>query len=49
MIGRTGGNALILPDGEAISVARLRAAHESWLPAYMAGKPEETPDADGRP
>jgi phosphoribosylformylglycinamidine synthase subunit PurL len=38
MIGRTGGNALILPDGEAISVARLRAAHESWLPAYMAGK-----------
>ena len=37
-IGVTGGNALILPSREAISVAELKAAHESWLPSYMAGK-----------
>ncbi len=37
-IGVTSGNALILPSREAISVAELRAAHESWLPSYMAGK-----------
>jgi phosphoribosylformylglycinamidine synthase len=38
VLGLTGGDSLILPGGEAISVARLRAAHESWLPDYMAGK-----------
>jgi phosphoribosylformylglycinamidine synthase len=38
VLGLTGGDSLILPGGETISVADLRAAHESWLPAYMAGK-----------
>ena len=38
MLGLTGGDSLILPGDEAISVAELRAAHEAWLPDYMAGK-----------
>jgi phosphoribosylformylglycinamidine synthase len=38
MIGVTGGDSLILPSREAISVAELRTAHESWLPAYMGGQ-----------
>jgi phosphoribosylformylglycinamidine synthase II len=38
VIGVTGGNSLILPSREAISVAELKAAHERWLPAYMAAK-----------
>ena len=38
MIGATGGDALTLPGVEPISLAELAAAHEAWLPAYMAGK-----------
>ncbi|AWM88457.1 phosphoribosylformylglycinamidine synthase subunit PurL [Microvirga sp. 17 mud 1-3] len=38
VLGVTGGDSLILPGGEAISVEKLKAAHESWLPDYMAGK-----------
>ncbi|GEO98729.1 phosphoribosylformylglycinamidine synthase subunit PurL [Methylobacterium haplocladii] len=38
-IGTTGGDRLTLPDGETISVADLRAAHEGWFPAYMASQP----------
>ena len=38
-LGRTGGDALILPDGQAISVTALKQAHESWLPDYMAAEP----------
>ncbi len=38
VIGTTGGEALILPGGEAISLDGLRAAHEGWLPAYMDGR-----------
>jgi phosphoribosylformylglycinamidine synthase len=38
VLGLTGGDLLILPGEEAISVADLKAAHESWLPNYMAGK-----------
>jgi phosphoribosylformylglycinamidine synthase subunit PurL len=38
LIGVTGGDSLILPSREAISVAELKAAHERWLPAYMAAK-----------
>ena len=38
MLGLTGGDSLILPGDEAISVAELKAAHEAWLPDYMAGK-----------
>ncbi len=36
-IGRTGGGALTVSGENPISLARLRAAHEDWLPAYMAG------------
>jgi phosphoribosylformylglycinamidine synthase len=36
-IGTTGGAELKLGDSAAISVAKLRAAHETWFPAYMAG------------
>jgi phosphoribosylformylglycinamidine synthase len=38
VLGLTGGDSLILPDEQAISVAELKAAHEAWLPNYMAGK-----------
>jgi len=37
-IGTTGGDALTLPGEEPISVAALIRAHETWLPAYMAGE-----------
>ncbi len=37
-LGLTGGDSLILPGGQAISVKDLKAAHESWLPDYMSGK-----------
>jgi phosphoribosylformylglycinamidine (FGAM) synthase-like enzyme len=37
-LGLTGGNALILPGQQAISVKQLKAAHETWLPNYMTGK-----------
>jgi phosphoribosylformylglycinamidine synthase II len=37
IIGTVGSDALTLPDGGAISVSELKAANESWLPAYMAG------------
>ena len=36
VIGVTGGDSLILPSREAISVAELKGAHERWLPAYMS-------------
>jgi phosphoribosylformylglycinamidine synthase len=38
VLGRTGGDSLILPANEAISIAELKAAHESWLPNYMAAQ-----------
>src|SRR3712207_6240923 len=38
VLGASGGDSLILPGGEAISVAELRAAHDAWLPGYMAGR-----------
>ena len=34
----TGEAALKIENGPSISVAQLRAAHESWFPAYMAGE-----------
>ncbi len=37
-LGQTGGNNLTLPDTKAVSLRSLRAAHESFLPAYMAGE-----------
>jgi phosphoribosylformylglycinamidine synthase II len=35
LIGTAGGGDLVLPDGTAISVAKLVAAHEATLPALM--------------
>ncbi|MGE4220519.1 MAG: AIR synthase related protein, partial [Alphaproteobacteria bacterium] len=35
-IGRTGGTSLTVDGACTISVAELRAAHEGWLPRYMA-------------
>jgi phosphoribosylformylglycinamidine synthase len=37
VIGRTGGDTLTLSSGDHISLARLRDAHEGWLPRYMSG------------
>ena len=39
VVGVVGGDRLILPRGESIAVADLHAAHEGWLPAYMASQP----------
>ncbi|MHA1537647.1 MAG: phosphoribosylformylglycinamidine synthase subunit PurL, partial [Alphaproteobacteria bacterium] len=36
VIGRAGGDKLTVDGAEPISIADLRRAHESWLPAYMA-------------
>ena len=36
-IGTTGGDAIVIADEEAVSVASLKAAFEAWLPAYMGG------------
>ena len=35
-IGITGGERLTVGAGHAISIARLRAAHEGWMPRYMS-------------
>jgi phosphoribosylformylglycinamidine synthase len=37
-LGLTGGDSLILPGQQAISVKQLKSAHEAWLPEYMTGK-----------
>jgi len=37
-IGRTGGDALILPGEAPILLSELRKAHETPLPAFMAGE-----------
>ena len=37
-VGATGGDALTLPGGGAISLTELGAARESWLPGFMAGE-----------
>jgi phosphoribosylformylglycinamidine synthase len=38
MLGTSGGAALTVQGLLAISVADLRRAHESWLPAYMEAR-----------
>jgi phosphoribosylformylglycinamidine synthase len=38
LIGTAGGGDLVLPDGTAISVSKLAAAHEATLPALMGEK-----------
>ncbi len=35
IIGRTQGNALVLPGEGTLKLADLRAAHGAWFPAYM--------------
>jgi phosphoribosylformylglycinamidine synthase len=35
-VGTTGGGALTLASGDAISLSELGEVHEAWLPAYMA-------------
>jgi phosphoribosylformylglycinamidine synthase len=35
-IGTTGGLELTFDSGDTISLSELRAAHESWLPGYLA-------------
>ncbi len=35
--GTTGGTGVKLGEAAAIQVAKLRAAHENWFPAFMAG------------
>lgn len=37
-LGLTGGDALTFAGQGTISIAALKAAHEGWLPGYMAGK-----------
>jgi phosphoribosylformylglycinamidine synthase II len=36
-IGETGGDAIIIGEGERLALADLRAAHEAWFPTYMGG------------
>ncbi|MGO4834490.1 AIR synthase-related protein, partial [Rhizobiaceae sp. 2RAB30] len=36
-IGTSGGQELKLGEARAIGIDELRAAHEGWFPAYMAG------------
>ena len=36
-IGTTGGDALKLGEARTIKVSELKAAHESWFPAFMNG------------
>ena len=38
IVGRAGGDSLTLKGEAALSLADLRAAHEGWLPGYMAGR-----------
>jgi len=38
LLGTTKGDALSLGRGVGITVAALRAAHESWFPAFMAAE-----------
>jgi phosphoribosylformylglycinamidine synthase len=37
VIGKTGGDAIVIDGETAVSIASLRSAHENWLPAYMSG------------
>lgn len=36
VIARSGGDALVLKGENPLTLADLRAAHEAWLPDYMA-------------
>jgi phosphoribosylformylglycinamidine synthase len=36
LLGRTGGDAIVIAGEAALPLAALKAAHESWLPRFMA-------------
>jgi phosphoribosylformylglycinamidine synthase len=36
LLGKVGGNAIKLEGEPPLSLAALRAAHEAWLPRFMA-------------
>ena len=36
LLGRVGGNAIVLDDEPPLPLATLRTAHEGWLPHFMA-------------
>ncbi len=38
IIGTTAGDAIELPDGTSLPLARLRELHEAWLPHYMGSR-----------
>ncbi len=38
IVGRVGGDAIVLPGEAPIPLDELRRIHESWLPDYMAGE-----------
>jgi phosphoribosylformylglycinamidine synthase len=51
-VGATGGRALTLSGGSAISLRELAEVHEAWLPGYMAasgGDPRGDAHGDVRP
>ena len=37
VVGRVGGNDLVIKGEAPLPLAELRETHESWLPAYMSG------------
>jgi len=37
-IGRTGGDRLVLGDGDPLAVAKLRDRHEGWFPHFMGDR-----------
>jgi phosphoribosylformylglycinamidine synthase subunit PurL len=36
IVGRVGGEALVLKGDAPLALVALRTAHEAWLPAYMS-------------
>jgi len=38
LIGRTGGDSVILGSAKAVPIEQLHNAYESWFPAYMNGE-----------
>jgi len=36
LLGKVGGDAIVLAGEPPLSLARLRAVHEDWLPRFMA-------------
>jgi hypothetical protein len=36
LLGRTGGDKIILEGADEILLLKIRSAHEGWFPAYMS-------------